>query len=1079
VHSEIDIRLTGANQLLLLGEHAVVSASTKVTVMADSTRNVARPRPQPGGTSDSTERPLPLGDERSRPPALFIRLLGGFEVCAGDTTIDPSLWRRRKAGHLVKLLALAPRRSLHRERVLEILWQDRDPAAAANNLRVTMHATRRILSSVFSLPETLLTIDGEQIYLGRELEIRTDVGAFEAAAEAALASADPDLYQRAIDLYTGDLLPDDRYDEWFLERRESLRATLLELLLGHAALLAARGYRERAIETLRRAVALDPLREDTHVALMRDYALAGRRDAALRQYQQLCKLLDQELGVRPSPATVRLHEDIASQRFPERPGNVTTLPKRSKVSVKAGSTIEHPRSNLPTAVSSFVGRTQETRHVSQLICESRLVTLTGPGGSGKTRLALHVAGGLVDEFADGVCLVELAPLAEPELVPLVVANALGVRLGTERVLVKRLVETLAPRHLLLVLDNCEHLVDACAGLAVRLLQDCPRIRIVCTSREALRVAGEVQYPVPPLAVPDTDTPSLRPDGGTLAESVQLFIERVTLSRPDFDLSAKTEPHVAEICRRLEGMPLAIELAASRVGVLSVAEIAARLDSALDLLSARNRDAPDRQRTLRGALDWSYRLLDDEEQALFRRLAVFAGGFSLAAAEFVGAGVSSERATVLDRLDSLLHKSLLRREEVAGGESRYHVLETIRAYGWERLLEAAEVEKARERHAAYFLDLARTAEPLSFGPEGERWLDRLETEHDNLRAALRWLVENGRTDQALRMARALGPFWWMRSYLTEGLERLEAALALTDQSASSPTERAKTLAVAAVLAESLDDYGRAERLGEQALGLYARIEDQDGAAICHLGLGVVAWKRGDLERARRNWDAALDSARQLGNAWHAGMALNNLGCVSLAEWDFDRAEQRFQEAIHLASDIGNKDLLAQPVAYLGELALRRGHYDEADARLREGLRLFQEIGESRFAARVLGTLAELSLAQGDPAQAIVRCRESIALLRTAGERYHLSQSITVLAQALVAQGRNAEAARLFGVAGSIRDAIGASLHSPAAAPHQRARDRARAALGEATFEAEQHAGRTMPLQEALDFALSLGDTTTPR
>ncbi|MGH2389011.1 MAG: ATP-binding protein, partial [Chloroflexota bacterium] len=495
----------------------------------------------------------------------------------------------------------------------------------------------------------------------------------------------------------------------------------------------------------------------------------------------------------------------------------------------------NPRHNLPRALSSLVGREAERREVPALLGEARLVTLTGSGGVGKTRLALAVAGELVDHYPDGVWLVELAAQAEPVLVPGAVAAALDVREEPGRLLTATLQDSLRDRRLLLVLDNCEHLVAACADLAAALLRACPGLRILATSREGLQVSGECLWRVPSLTVPDPGHP-LPPELTGSYEAVRLFVARARERRSDFTLNSQNARAVAEICARLDGIPLAIELAAARVGSLAVEGVAARLDDRFRLLTGGPRTALPRQRTLRAALVWSYDLLSEQEQVLLDSLSVFVGGWTLQAAEAVCGvgGAEGERLggsadlpdvgtwEVLDLLDRLVNKSLVQAEERAGGEVRYALLETVRQYGQERLSAAGDAEATRRRHLAYFLALAEEAAPRLTDPEQGVWLGRLEADHDNLRAALGWARDSGVAEPALRLAAALWRFWATRGYLSEGRGWLEAVLADSEQ--RWPTARAMALNGSGILAHHQGEYGRAETLHEESLALRRALED---------------------------------------------------------------------------------------------------------------------------------------------------------------------------------------------------------------------------------------------------------------
>jgi predicted ATPase/transcriptional regulator with XRE-family HTH domain len=519
-------------------------------------------------------------------------------------------------------------------------------------------------------------------------------------------------------------------------------------------------------------------------------------------YRHTVTLLAQALGLTASEAAaleaaVRRARTPASGKPPTARGE-DALPAANVLTFVPAP--PGPRSDLPVQPTSFIGREREQAEVVALLGRVRLLTLTGSGGVGKTRLALVVAGDLVDQYPAGVWLVELAALAEPGLVPGTAAQILGVREEVGRPLTASIADHLKEKRLLLVLDNCEHLVAACAALASALLRTCPHLHILATSREALEVAGEHRYRVPSLPVPDlTHLPP--PERLVESAAVALFLARAQERRADFALTAQNAQAVAQVCVRLDGIPLAMELAAARVDSLSVEGIAARLDNRFRLLTGGARDALPRQRTLRATLDWSYDLLSEPEQALLDRLAVFAGGWTLAAAEAVCVGEGVEGWEVLDLLGSLVNKSLVQTEE-AGGEVRYELLETVRQYGQERLAVAGGAAAVRDRHLAWCLALAEKAAPHLTGPEQGGWLTRLETEHDNLRAALVSARETGADELGLRLAAALSHFWYIRSYCSEGRGWLEAALARGGS--AWPTARARALNGAGNLARQQGD-----------------------------------------------------------------------------------------------------------------------------------------------------------------------------------------------------------------------------------------------------------------------------------
>ena len=570
---------------------------------------------------------------------LRIRLLGGFAIEAGGRAVPEGAWRLRRGKSVVKLLALAPGRRLHREQVAETLWPARDPASAANNLRQVIFVARRALDAVGADGSHCLTLHDDVLALGAEEPVAVDVESFETAASAAREQRTVAACQAAIGLYGGDLLPEDRYEEWTRARRDALRETYVGLLVELAELHAAAGDEAAAVETLRRIVAEDPLHEPAQRALMRRFAAAGHQQQALAQYQQLRRALRRELAADPDPESRSLYREIlAGSLEPRAEADAVTdgSPER-----RAPRGAQVP-TNLPYSVTSFVGRERELAELGDLIGRTRLLTLTGPGGCGKTRLAIELARGRDGDFADGVWLAELASLQDAGLVAPEVAAVLGLQLRSERDPVDVVAEVIGERRLLLVIDNCEHLIEACAQMVDRLLRACPQLSVVCTSREPLRIAGEVAWRVPSLALPARGEEAV-PELGAAA-AVRLFCDRAEEASPGFELDGGNAGPVAEICFRLDGMPLALELAAARAAVLSPAQIADRLGDSLTLLTAGSRAGLSRQATLRATLDWSHDLLPETAQQFFRRLAAFTGGWTAEIGYWSEAAGRRRRAT---------------------------------------------------------------------------------------------------------------------------------------------------------------------------------------------------------------------------------------------------------------------------------------------------------------------------------------------------------------------------------------------------------------------------------------------------
>ena len=962
---------------------------------------------------------------------LRVYLLGAFRI---ERDTRPIALPTRKVESLLAYLALFP--ELHpREKLAALLWGDSTDELARHSLRSALTTLRS------KLGDDVLLADRETVQLNPDYPLWIDAREFEQTAHD----------ESTISLYQGDLLA-DFYDDWVEPERERLRALYHDSLLQLAQAARSHSQYIRAIELAQKVLASDPANEKAYQHIIFCLATTGDRIGALKQYDECEKRLRDELGVKPSSETVALREQIERE--------LTGAPSREAL-----------LTNLPTPLTSFIGRQSELAEIKQLLTATRLLTLTGAGGCGKTRLAIQVATDLASRdvpaerlYKNGVWWVDLAALNDPALVPQKVAQVFDLRESVDAPLITVLTNYLRAKELLLVLDNCEHLIAACAQLAETLLSACPRLQILATSREALGLTGEVAWYVPSLESPDPQhLPPL--DSLPQYDAIRLLTERAQAVVPHWQLADHAEA-AARICCRLDGIPLAIELAAARLKVLAAEQVAERLDDRFQLLTGGSRTTLPRHRTLRATIDWSYELLAEEERILFQRLAVFAGGCTLAAMESVCCGGGMAQGNLLDALTRLVDKSLVVVDNDRDGR-RYRMLETIRQYAHEKLIESGELRAMRDRHLDYFLRLAEEGAPYIRSGE-TAWLDRLETEFDDVRAAWERAIESD-AELALRLASALEWFWQIRGNPKEGWTWLTRLLPRTEEWGTCK-RRARALRLAGTLANWGGDTKSARPLLAASLAIAEAICDKHEVALTLHNLGRVFLRLGNWSEARTCYEDSQALYRQVGDAWSGGYTTMGLGQLAYGAGDYESARTLLEQSLSLFRNLVDKRGLLTTLNALGKLARLQDDYVRAAALYTESLQLAREIVDWRRQVVMLENLGYVALHECDYVRARALFEEGLALYRQCERAYDLSGYVAGFAGIIGANGKSLQAAQLLGAVEASYQALGTVMAPADRKEYDHILAAVRAQLDEATFNAAWEEGRKMTLEQAIEYAL---------
>ena len=1009
------------------------------------------------------------------PPNLALHFLGSPQVYLDNA---PITIQRRKS--LALLTYLTIERGKHQRDILSnLFWPDYEQSKAFANLRNALLGIQK------SIGENWIVADRESIGINETADIWLDTIQFKSLLEK--STSEPDVSLRvslladATKLYrnhflTGFSLKDAYpFNEWAYAEAEDLRLKLANGLTMISEDYCSMNEAGKAIPYARRLITLDPLNETSHCLLMDVYLQAGQHSEALKQYQTLEQTLRKELNLDPQPETRELYKKI-------RKGEAKPIPI-----AKETESIS-PEHNLPHQLSSFIGREKEAGEIIELVTKNRLVTLAGVGGIGKTSLSLQVGRKLLDKFKDGVWFIPLDSLSDPTLIPQTVASVFGIKPSNDEPVIETLTRALRENATLLILDNCEHLLDACTELTSTLLTNCPNIKVLATSREVLNISGEATYQMPSLSLPEQDEISL--DKLTDYESVRLFTERATLAFSSFALTNENASTVIEICRKVDGIPLAIELAAAYVNMLQVNEILDQLNASFALLTSDSRTILTHHQTLQASMDWSWGLLNEAEQTFLQQLSVFAGGWTLESAQAVCDG------DALGLTNVLVKKSLIVVKQATGRETRYRFHEIVRQYMRDKLSQSARSESIRERHLAYFVKLAQRSEPEFHQADQVFWISKIDEELDNIRQAVEWAT-NTNIESGLQLVVALNTFLDIRGHTQEQGGWLTKLL---KQHSKADTIHAYALEAYAHNLGVRGDSSEAKKIAREGLDLSRAISNRHAEAWCLFRLGWVAndkdlleqsialfqelgdkWGQArvidvlaentnlDREKSKALVIKALELHRELGNLF--GMAHCRFLIAQRFIWsgDFTSAVQLLDESLEIHRQLGNPQGESSILMCYGDIAYRQGNYQQAYPYFQQAISLLEKIGVY-FVDWSRTRLAYTLLKMGNVTQAkeiFVHCVKSF---QKVGLTTGVVFSIEGLAGVFVASSKPKVAALLIGWADATRDNTGDTRPLVEQQDLDKVIEACLKEIGEASFSDEYEAGKKMSMDDIVAFAL---------